>query len=285
MLTGVPPFSADNPLAIAYKQVNEQPRAPIDLNKDIPVRLNMIVLKALKKDKEQRYKSASEMLADLDSVAADQKLSGIKVAAAVTARRPEDKRITDRRMGDRRKVERRGFRHNLFSPLGWVALALAACLAGVLAWIFIPGSAIEKPLKCTGLSATTTARPDKEWGLPHLTDRETGTAWAAADGLRNEKNYVLFTFRKPVTVTRMVLYSGLQAASSVDRRFNRPRTVEVGFADGTTHQWDLRDEIGAQCCVLPVKQTRLVRVTILDFYPGDERNITPISEIEIWGME
>lgn len=285
MLTGIPPFTAENPLAIAYKQVNEQPRAPIDLNEEIPIRLNLIVLKALKKDREQRYKSASEMLADLDSVAADQKHNNMKVVVAEAARRVQEKRITDRRMGDRRRVERRGLRLSTLPLYGWAALIIVAGAALGLAYLlFFPPSS-EQPL--TGrVSATTTAASQggERWDVSRIADGEIATAWAGQGTLAGEKDFVLFTFRRPMLVTRLTFYNGLQAGASIDTRYNRARTVDVAFGDGTHQQWALRDGIEPQMCVLPLRPTRLVRVTILDVYPGTEREITPLREVHLWGM-
>ena len=65
MVTGKVPFDADTPVSVALKQVQEEPVAPIELNSKVPVSINSIILKAMKKDKNLRYQSATEMLADL----------------------------------------------------------------------------------------------------------------------------------------------------------------------------------------------------------------------------
>jgi len=65
MVTGKVPFDADTPVSVALKQVQEEPVAPIELNNKVPVSINSIILKAMKKDKNLRYQSATEMLADL----------------------------------------------------------------------------------------------------------------------------------------------------------------------------------------------------------------------------
>lgn len=65
MLTGRVPFDADTPVSIALKHMQEEPIKPIDINPNIPEALNEIILKALKKDPNQRYQSATEMLTDL----------------------------------------------------------------------------------------------------------------------------------------------------------------------------------------------------------------------------
>ena len=65
MVTGKVPFDADTPVSVALKQVQEEPVAPIELNSKVPASINSIILKAMKKDKNLRYQSATEMLADL----------------------------------------------------------------------------------------------------------------------------------------------------------------------------------------------------------------------------
>ncbi|MGN1299272.1 MAG: Stk1 family PASTA domain-containing Ser/Thr kinase [Candidatus Scatovivens sp.] len=66
MLTGRVPFDADTPVSVALKQVQEEPVDPIQYNKDIPLSIDKIILKAMQKDPNLRYQSADEMLYDLD---------------------------------------------------------------------------------------------------------------------------------------------------------------------------------------------------------------------------
>ena len=67
MLTAKVPFDADTPVSVALKQVQEEPVAPIEHNKDIPTSINRIILKAMQKDPNARYQDADEMLVDLDN--------------------------------------------------------------------------------------------------------------------------------------------------------------------------------------------------------------------------
>lgn len=66
MLTGRVPFEADTPVSVALMHMQEKPIEPIELNPMIPVAVNKIVLKAMQKDANLRYQSASEMLRDLN---------------------------------------------------------------------------------------------------------------------------------------------------------------------------------------------------------------------------
>lgn len=65
MLTGRVPFDADTPVSIALKHMQEKPVEPIKLNPAIPYSVNKIILKAMQKDTNLRYQSATEMLRDL----------------------------------------------------------------------------------------------------------------------------------------------------------------------------------------------------------------------------
>ena len=65
LLTGVPPFVGDSPVAIAYQHVREDAKAPSEANKQVPHELDAIVLKALNKNPLNRYQTAAEMRSDL----------------------------------------------------------------------------------------------------------------------------------------------------------------------------------------------------------------------------
>ncbi|HUS61818.1 MAG TPA: Stk1 family PASTA domain-containing Ser/Thr kinase, partial [Acidimicrobiales bacterium] len=65
MVVGRVPFTGDNPMAIAYKHVREEPVAPRAINFDVPPAFEAIVLQAMAKSTSDRYSSAEELRADL----------------------------------------------------------------------------------------------------------------------------------------------------------------------------------------------------------------------------
>ncbi|MBD8080002.1 Stk1 family PASTA domain-containing Ser/Thr kinase [Cellulosimicrobium arenosum] len=67
LLTGRPPFIGDSPVAVAYQHVREAPATPSALAPDVPEVLDRITLKALAKDRTDRYSNAAEFRADLES--------------------------------------------------------------------------------------------------------------------------------------------------------------------------------------------------------------------------
>ncbi|MGI6248567.1 MAG: Stk1 family PASTA domain-containing Ser/Thr kinase [Acutalibacteraceae bacterium] len=67
MLTGQVPFHSENPVSVAIMQTQDEPKPPRMINNTIPVGLEQIVLKAMRKDTSTRYQSASEMLLDIEN--------------------------------------------------------------------------------------------------------------------------------------------------------------------------------------------------------------------------
>ncbi len=66
MLTGRLPFDGDSPVSIAIKQMQAEAESPRSINPDIPVGLEEIIIRAMKKDPDLRYQTAAEMLRDID---------------------------------------------------------------------------------------------------------------------------------------------------------------------------------------------------------------------------
>ena len=69
LLTGRPPFKGDSAVAVAYQHVEQIPPTPSSILSDIPDSLDRVVLKALAKNRDDRYSSAAAMLSDLQRVA------------------------------------------------------------------------------------------------------------------------------------------------------------------------------------------------------------------------
>ena len=67
MLTGRVPFDADTPVSVALMQVQDDPIEPRKLNPQIPISVNNIILKAMQKNPNDRYASATDMLIDLST--------------------------------------------------------------------------------------------------------------------------------------------------------------------------------------------------------------------------
>ena len=83
LLVGRPPFTGDSPVAVAYKQVNEAPIPPSQLNPDVPPRLDAVVMRALSKNPANRYQTALEFSEDLQRVIKGQEVQATPLLPAV----------------------------------------------------------------------------------------------------------------------------------------------------------------------------------------------------------
>jgi hypothetical protein len=117
--------------------------------RDTPKRLELIVLKALKKDKKERYDSVEAMLENLDTVDVDELVDKTTISFNIQKCRLEqtkanegtvDKRITDRRSGERRGFARTPGKFILLDSEywldllahQWLSIALIAVLAAMV---------------------------------------------------------------------------------------------------------------------------------------------------------
>ncbi len=183
MVTGRPPFLADTPLAVAYKQVHDI--APLLSKKraNVPRRLELIAAKCLKKNKADRYLSADALLQDLDS--AHIEMGSVEIPSTPL---PSDLRITDRRDHKRRHVNdpmavSRGYL--------WGILGLFILILSVLTYILLRPS----PLSTAGM----------QWLIPQFNQTQ------PTNDSKDEAE-ITFTFPTKVLLTSLVLESGVLPA-------------------------------------------------------------------------
>jgi serine/threonine protein kinase/Tfp pilus assembly protein PilF len=65
LLTGKTPYEGEFEQAIIYSILNEEPKSVLSLRKDLPLKLDQIIMKMLSKNKEYRYQNISELILDL----------------------------------------------------------------------------------------------------------------------------------------------------------------------------------------------------------------------------
>src|SRR3954468_18096523 len=66
-LTGRVPFEGESAVAVALKQVSEAPRRPSAINPNVPPALDAVVMRALAKDPDARFRDADAFLKALDA--------------------------------------------------------------------------------------------------------------------------------------------------------------------------------------------------------------------------
>ncbi|MEZ5426430.1 MAG: protein kinase [Pyrinomonadaceae bacterium] len=68
MLSGVQPFQGESDGAIYNQTINKNPPSLSEIKPDIPLEIEKIISRAMKKDREKRYQTASEMRFDLEQL-------------------------------------------------------------------------------------------------------------------------------------------------------------------------------------------------------------------------
>jgi beta-lactam-binding protein with PASTA domain len=102
MVCGIPPFTGESPISVAYKHVREEPPHPTVVNPDVPVALENIILTAMAKSPEDRYASADDMRADLARFRRGEQTTSVPMAAVpvmgadVTVVNPRMDKVYDR---------------------------------------------------------------------------------------------------------------------------------------------------------------------------------------------
>ncbi len=71
MMTGRPPYDGDTPVAVAIQHINGNAAMPSTLNPNIPGGLEQIIMKAMEKEPERRFATATAMLHDMDEFRKD----------------------------------------------------------------------------------------------------------------------------------------------------------------------------------------------------------------------
>jgi len=145
LLTGQPPFRADSPVAVAYQHMSELPLAPSSVNPAVSPALSAVVLRALAKDRQERYQTAADFRRELEA-AQDGKVPDATPAVAdsftatlfgVDPTSPAASAATLRRLAA--GSEERAPRTQTRPPVAWVwgAIALLLVIVGAaLYWVF-----------------------------------------------------------------------------------------------------------------------------------------------------
>jgi tRNA A-37 threonylcarbamoyl transferase component Bud32 len=114
--TGRVPFIGNNYLSVISQVLNEQPRPPRALRPDLSEELEAIVLRAMAKDRSERYASAKDLLADVTALLED------------PTRSTERAKIT----GPRRRAVRRRSPLKIAVWIALVAVVIAAVVTTVV---------------------------------------------------------------------------------------------------------------------------------------------------------
>ncbi len=137
MVTGRVPFDADTPVSVALKHMQEEPVEPRVLNSTIPMSLNKIILKAMQKDPNMRYQTATEMINDLEMCLKDEAGSFVKEISDIDEFATKrislnygDENQNNKKEGKLTKIKEHFEEHPVQK---WIAILLSCVLVFILA--------------------------------------------------------------------------------------------------------------------------------------------------------
>ncbi len=161
-LTAQVPFEAETPVAVALKQISEQPQPPSYINPQVTPALDAVVLKSLAKDPAFRFQTADEFRAAIDAAELD---PTTPAALGATAAAAIDEMDIDALIAEDDARRRRN--RNIIIA----ALVLLLIAGGILAF-----------------ALTRTSRLN----VPHVIDQQLGQAKAEleSDGFRVSTSHV-----------------------------------------------------------------------------------------------
>ncbi len=97
--TGAVPFDGETPLSVAMKHKLESAPDPRQFNAQIPADLGGLILKCLEKEKEDRYQTVAEIIADLDAIETETASRQKTGKAGTEKRRSTTRRIARKKSG------------------------------------------------------------------------------------------------------------------------------------------------------------------------------------------
>lgn len=134
MFTGSQTFHADTPVAVALKQMREEPVAPHEIDPAIPVFIERSILKCLQKDPARRYQSVTELETALRSpTGTGYPTAGLAPSGAASLR---TSRSTDATVAVPATLLPAAPKSKRTSPVAWLllgAFAVLVMLAGLSA--------------------------------------------------------------------------------------------------------------------------------------------------------
>ncbi|MDX6199222.1 MAG: eukaryotic-like serine/threonine-protein kinase [Actinomycetota bacterium] len=143
MLTGTPPYAGDTPLSVAMRHVNEDVPPPSQVVHGIPVAVDVLTVRATRRDPDQRPADAGAFLAELMAAratlpaAAAETQPTLVVPRAVVAA-PAGQPVVETIRPQRKRKRRTGL-------IAWIAIAALAVLALGGGWYLGSGRYTHAP--------------------------------------------------------------------------------------------------------------------------------------------
>lgn len=100
LVTGKLPFTADTPMLVGMKHLNEMPPPPRSLRPDLPEPAEAVILKALAKQPADRFASASELATAFDAGIKGQWVEGLQPVPSTAPPKADDTQVEQPSVAD-----------------------------------------------------------------------------------------------------------------------------------------------------------------------------------------
>ncbi len=169
MITGKLPFEGETAISVAMQHIESEPVRPSAFSPNMPKSLETVILRAMKKDPNERYQSATEMLIDLKKVYVGSEVSYGETDTFTKKFKPitddllEKKDETPKRAGyartpsrqDAKKAKKKKKKKDALSIIAGVFAGIAILAFAVLIWSFMKGGS-KNEIECPELVNLTT---------------------------------------------------------------------------------------------------------------------------------
>jgi serine/threonine-protein kinase len=177
LLAGQVPFSGDNFVAVAMRHVNEPVPSVLERRSDVPVRLDLLIQRAMAKDPADRFESMDELVAELEACLAEVDGRTDEGATMIVPPAPPRRRMS----APRRRVP--------VVPLLVAALIAAAIAVGAFLLLndggtgnVLPGQSSSQPVRLLGVGAEDPANDgEHDSEAKYATDKNRETYWTTQD--------------------------------------------------------------------------------------------------------
>jgi serine/threonine protein kinase/TolB-like protein len=184
MATGKKPFAGTNVVTTLDAVLHQKPAPPTNVNPNVPRELELIIGKAMEKDRTKRYASVAEMKSDLQHLRRETESGLVKTAAQASA----PLRIVTKTFQSSSRV-------TLYALLGVTAL-LITILAAFGAWYFKRRAAANAaPVRLNTIAVLPLRNMNGDANFDYL-------RFALADELSNALTYTHFLEIRPASSTQ-----------------------------------------------------------------------------------
>ncbi len=289
MTCGRLPFTGSKPIEIAMKHVQEDPPNPENFRPDMPKGLARLILKCLKKNVGDRFKSMQDFLNALDIVFAPLHPGEQHHGHDTMSIRKliKNRPLITNKMSD--NVRRFTNKHAKLFAIALFPLLILLLLAFLLS--YKPPRTLQE-IQNVEIRAAYEERNMEgsgDYSESNLVDKDLKTAWLLPMPSNARAPIFILNFPSPTIVTAIGFANGFQKSNDDEfgdrfRIFNKPKTISLLTREGYRQVLQLEDMKGVQYPEMKAMETTEIQVFLDAAYTVSETADLAISEIRILGL-